>query len=135
VQSCHAHILTCIVRSLLLADAQERLDLHAIRYTPTVKIGGRSGFDHAFEFDIPWSRARPERILKTINNPTREDARSLIVAWLDTPNTRPPEAQARALPNDRDASASGQIKKALANYSIEPIFWSTRQTNIDELAA
>jgi len=123
------------VRSLFLEDAQEWLDLHEIRYTPNVKFGGKSGFDHVFEFVIPKSRVRPERILKTINNPTRENAQSLIMAWLDTRNTRPLEAQAYALLNDRDSSVSDQIEKALSNYSIEPIFWSKRQTKVEELAA
>jgi hypothetical protein len=123
------------VRSLFVEDAQQWLDSHDVRYTPNVKFSGKSGFDHVFDFVIPKSRLRPERILKTINNPSRDSAQSLIMAWLDTRNTRPQEAQAYALLNDRDASVSDQIQRALANYSIEPILWSHRDTKIEDLAA
>lgn len=47
---------------------------HAVRYTPNVKFTGKSGFDHLFEFVIPRSRQQPERILQTINRPSRDTA-------------------------------------------------------------
>jgi hypothetical protein len=60
--------------SLFYEDVTAWLDQHDVRYTPNVKFTGTSGFDHLFEFVIPRSRQQPERILQTINRPSRDTA-------------------------------------------------------------
>lgn len=123
------------VRSLFVEDAQAWLDSYEIRYISNVKFGGKSGFDHVFEFDIPKSRNSPERLIKTINNPSRDTAQSLIMAWLDTQSTRMPSARAYALLNDRDSNVPEAIGHALRNYSIHPIRWRNRDSVLNELAS
>jgi len=58
------------VASLFLEDVALWLDRSDIRYTPKVKFTGESGYDHVFDFVIPKSRAKPERIVKAINRVT-----------------------------------------------------------------
>lgn len=125
------------VRTLFVEDAMAWLDSHGVRYMPNVKFSGKSGFDHVFEFGIPKNQReqRPERLIKTVNHPTRETAQSLIMAWLDTQSTRDPSTQAYALLNDHEAKVSESIRSALSNYSIKPILWSLRDSVVDELVA
>lgn len=123
------------VASLFYEDVVAWLDLHDVRYTPNVKFTGKSGYDHMFDFVIPRSRKQPERILKTINRPSRDTAQVVAFSWIDTKEVRPPESKAYALLNDLEHSISSNVFDALRNYDVHPIPWSQRDQIQDELAA
>ena len=77
------------VASLFMEDVREWLDVAEVRYSENVSFIGRSGFARRFDFLIPKSRQAPERIIKTINNPVRHAADSIIMDWVDTKEFRP----------------------------------------------
>jgi len=124
-----------MVASLFYEDVVVWLDLHEIRYTPKVKFTGKTGYDHLFDFVIPKSRTRPERILHTINRPNRDTAQALAFSWIDTKEVRPPDSRAYALLNDSDQTISTSVVDALSNYDVNPILWSRREEVRKELAA
>jgi hypothetical protein len=64
------------------------LDENDVRYTPSVKFTGMSGYDQRFDFAIPKSRKQPERIVQAINRTTRDSALQFINAWGDTRQVR-----------------------------------------------
>ena len=123
-----------IVESLFYEDVVAWLDANDIRYTPSVKFPGISGYDQHFDFAIPKSKKQPERIVQAINRPTRESALLFINAWGDTRQVRAPESKAYALLND-DQSISGAVVDALQNYDILPVPWTQRVDVVAELAA
>jgi len=123
------------IASLFYEDVMRWLDVSDVRYTRNVKFTGRSGFDHVFEFVIPKSRHAPERLLKTINRPSRETAEALLLAWLDTKENRPEESTAFALLNDQEQRVSQAIVDALTNYEVTPVLWSQRDSVREHLAA
>ncbi len=120
---------------LFYEDVVTWLDIHEIRYTPKVKFTGKTGYDHLFDFVIPKSQLRPERIVRTINRPSRDTAQSLVFSWIDTKELRSPNSCAYALLNDSEQAVSHPVKEALKNYEIQPVSWSHRETMIEELAA
>jgi len=124
-----------MVASLFLEDVTAWLDLHEIRYTPKPKFTGKSGYDHLFDFVIPKSRGAPERILHTLNRPSRDTAQAVAFSWIDTKEVRPPDSQAFALLNDSELSPSAAVLDALRNYEVRPVLWSERETVREELAA
>lgn len=123
------------VASLFYEDVVHWLDLHDVRYTPNVKFTGKSGYDHMFDFVIPRSRRQPERILKTINRPSRDSAQVVAFSWIDTKEVRPPDSKAYAFLNDLEHTISSSVLDALRNYDVHPIPWSQRDQIQDELAA
>ncbi|MDP2662370.1 MAG: DUF1829 domain-containing protein, partial [Dehalococcoidia bacterium] len=123
------------VTSLFREDVVAWFDLHEIRYTPKVKFTGKSGYDHLFDFIIPKSRRRPERIIKAINSPHRETAEAIAFAWIDTREVRPPDARAYALLNDSESLVSPGVIDALRSYEVTPVLWSQREEVREELAA
>lgn len=123
------------IASLFYEDVVRWLDLSDIRYTPNVKFTGRSGFDHVFEFAIPKSRQAPERLIKTINRPSRETAEALLLAWVDTKENRPDASTAFALLNDQEQKISQTVVDALNNYGVTPVLWSERETVRERLVA
>jgi hypothetical protein len=124
-----------VVESLFFEDVVAWLDINDIRYTPKVKFTGTSGFDHLFDFVIPKSpRKQPERIIKTINRPTRDNAEAFIYAWTDTRDVRPTESRAFAVLNDTEQAVSGGVLDAFRKYQMQPVPWSRRGEVVTELA-
>lgn len=72
-----------VVASLFLEDVTAWLELHDIRFTPTVKFTGRTGYDHTFDFVVPASRRAPERLIRAVNRPSRDLAESLAFSWVE----------------------------------------------------
>lgn len=124
-----------LVASLFYEDVVSWLDFNEIRYTPRVKFTGKTGYDHLFDFVIPRSRSRPERIIRAINRPNRQTAQSLAFSWIDTKDVRPPNSQAYAFLNDFETPVSITVIDALINYDVKPILWKNREDIKQELAA
>ena len=124
-----------MVASLFLEDVTSWLDLSEIRYTPKVKFTGKSGYDHLFDFVIPASRKQPERILQTINRPSRNTAQVVAFSWIDTKEVRPANSRAYAFLNDSEHAPTVSVLDALKNYDVSPVLWSKREELREELAA
>ena len=124
-----------VVTGLFYEDVVAWLDLSDIRYTPNVKFSGKSGYDHRFDFVIPKSRLRPERVLRTINRPSRDTAQSVAFSWVDTREVRSPDSLAYAILNDMENPISENVLAAMHSYDVHPIPWSDRDKAREELAA
>ena len=122
------------VVNLFIEDLTAWLDSKEIRYIPRVKFAGKSGYDQVFDFVIPKSVVKPERILKAINKPDRSAAQALLMAWIDTKETRPRGSKAYAFLND-DRSVPPGVIDALRRYDVTPLLWSKREEAREELAA
>lgn len=124
-----------MVNNLFFEDVALWFDLNDVRYTPRVKFTGKTGFDHMFDFVIPKSRQQPERIVKTINHPTKDAAESYVLSWVDTRGVREVDSRAYAFLNDGEIPVSSSVVTALRNYDITPVMWSRREQSLAELAA
>jgi hypothetical protein len=129
------YLATPMVSSLFLEDVVVWLDENEIRYTPNVKFTGKSGYDHLFNFVIPKSRKRAERIIQAINRPSREEAQVAAFAWFDTRDVRSPESKAYAILNDSERIVPPTVMDALQSYEVMPIPWSKRDIMVEELTA
>lgn len=123
------------IANLFYEDVVIWLDHSDIRYTPSVKFSGKSGYDHRFDFVIPKSRVQPERVVRTINRPSRDTAQAIAFSWVDTKEVRPPDSRAYAILNDTDQAVSENVMTAMRSYDVRPIPWSSRDEAREELAA
>lgn len=124
-----------MVASLFYEDVVAWLDVHDVRYTPKVKFTGKTGYDHLFDFVIPKSRQQPERIIQTINRPSRDTAQLVVFSWSDTKEVRSADSRAYALLNDAEQAVSPNVLDALKNYDVRPVPWSQRESVRAELVA
>lgn len=124
-----------MIASLFLEDVTSWLQLNDIRFTPKVKFSGKSGYDHLFDFVVPASKFKPERILRATTRPTKDTAQSMAFAWIDTREVRPESAVAYAILNDGDHEVSVSVLDALRSYDVTPILWSDRSAAVEELVA
>jgi len=121
------------VLSLFREDVEQFLRANEIRFTVMIKLAGRSGFDHNFDFVIPPSSKAPERLLRTINRPNRDTVSSYIFAWNDTREVRAEDTEAYAIINDEDRKPSGDLLGAMRAYQVKPILWSQREQYVNPL--
>ena len=140
-----AHII-----SLFFEDVRNWLNEYEIRYTERIPFKGQSNYTRNFDFLIPKSQKQPERLIKTINNPIKTSADSIIIDWLDTKDMRPKESKLYTFINDnkrkesrltdkvdseQGSSSIGKVFEALKQYEINPVLWSNRDRVKNELAA
>ena len=123
------------VAVLFYEEVSNWLDMCDVRYTPNIKLTGKSGYDHLFNFVIPKSRSRPERLLRAINSPSRNEAQAMAFSWLDTREVRAEESSAYAFLNDTARPITGTVVDAMRSYEITPVLWSDREQVREELAA
>ena len=123
------------VENFFFEDVALWMDESDIRYTQKVKFSGRTGYDHLFDFVVPKSRKEPERILRVVNNPGKDQAQAAILAWVDTKEVRPRNSVAYAVLNDGERNVSDGVIEALNSYNITPLRWSQRDDFRERLAA
>ncbi len=121
--------------SLFYEDVALWMTTNEIRFVEQARFTGKTGYDHMFEFVIPRSKSSPERIVKPINRPDKGSAVDMVFAWLDTRETRPPEARAYALLNDMEQIVKSDVTEAFLSYDVRPVRWSERESIRSELAA
>ncbi len=121
--------------NFFIEDVTNWMDVSNIRYTPRIKLAGKSGYDHMFNFVLPKSQTQPERIVQAISRPQKSSAESLVFKWLDTREIRPPNTRTYALLNDNDTEVPRTVIDAFENYEIKTISWRGREEMREMLAA
>ena len=114
------------VPNLFLRDVSKWLDQSHIEYDSSIKLTGKSGFNHRFDFLIPKSNSHPERVLRSINRPDKNSAQGLAFSWIDTKGKRSDDAQAYAILNDNNFTVPTNVIDALNEYEVNSIKWSER---------
>lgn len=122
------------VATFFWEDVREFLDQNDVRYSPRVKIPGRTGYDHAVDFLIPKSKRRPERIVQAINSPSKNTIASYLFVLEDTRDVRESDTEAYAFLNDQHGEVGGDVIEALNAYTVKPVHWSKRNDFVKALA-
>lgn len=122
-----------MVSNIFREDVERYLHLNEIRFTPSVNFTGKSGFIHFFDFVIPASKVKPERILKAINHPNRQNITSLIFSWTDTKEIRAPDSTPFGVLNDTEIPVKLSLTSALKQYGVKSLPWSLRDKYVTEL--
>lgn len=123
------------VEAFFLEDVEQYLRLNKIRFIPKVNFIGKSGYSHHFDFAIPPSDAAPERLIKAINRPSRDNITTSIFSWDDTSASREEDSQAYVFLNDQEKAISSNSLTALESYKITPILWTKRDEKVELLIA
>ncbi|MDL1898478.1 DUF1828 domain-containing protein [Anaerolineae bacterium CFX7] len=122
------------VLSFFREDVESYLKANAVRFMGMIKLAGRSGYDHTFDFAIPPSISQPERFARAINTPNRDNVGAFIFAWSDVRQVRKDPAKAIAFLNDQERNIPSDSLNALESYEILGIPWSHRAEFVRVLA-
>lgn len=121
------------VLSLFKEDVALFLESNRIPAFADFKLPGKSGFDHTFDFGIPRSRTRPERVIRAINSLSKDNATSFAFAVSDVRTLRPDPLGAVAIINDTSHPPSEDSIGALRAYEVTPLLWSRRHESMEVL--
>lgn len=115
------------VLSLFKEDVAAFLESSRIPVFPDFKLSGRSGFDHKFDFGLPKTQRKPQRVVQAINHLTKDQALSFAFAVGDVRLLRAEPLQAFTFLNDVEHPPNDENLAAIKAYDVEPLFWSRRQ--------
>jgi hypothetical protein len=115
------------VLSLFKEDVARFLETNRIPVFLDFKLSGRSGFDHKFDFGLPKTERRPQRVMQAINNLTKDQALTFAFAVADVRAVRHEPLQAFTFLNDVEHPPNEDNLAAVKAYEIEPLLWSRRQ--------
>jgi hypothetical protein len=115
------------VLSLFKEDVEKFLETNQIPVFPDFKLSGRSGFDHKFDFGLPKTQSKPQRVIRAVNDLTKDQALSFAFAVADVSVLRTEPLAAFAFVNDSDHPPNEDNLAAIKAYKIEPLMWSKRQ--------
>jgi len=123
------------VFSLFKEDVEMFFKSNNLVFSKDIKLGGKTGFDHNIDFLIPSSGQKPERLIKTINNPKKEPVMATIFAFDDIAAVREQSTNNYVIYNDTlETAISQESISALNNYGIKPMPWSQKEKCLEEFA-
>lgn len=127
------HLSQATIVAVFKEDVERYLKEQKVPFVADVRLTGNSGFHHPFDFVIPQSQENPERYVKAVNNPSRENIVGMLFAWQDIQTIRAPSARMVTILNDEERRASLDNLAALRKYGIEVIQWTDRDNRIGML--
>lgn len=122
------------VERLFLEDVTAWFEKNDVHYSHDMKVTGKSGYDHMFDFVIGKSRVSPERFVQTVTAPDKRAVSQSLFNCLDVSEARK-DARFYIILNDGDRKVSGSALTAIQSYSFPYILWSRREEFRTELAA
>jgi len=121
------------VESFFLEDITNFLLQNNIRFSPNIILQGKSSFQHKFDFLIPSSGKAPERIIKAVSNPRKQNIIAQLFAFEDTKQARNNEGI--IILNDLEKEVAPEVLQAIEEYGINEFSWKNRENLLDRLAA
>lgn len=114
--------------SIFFEEVLTFLDEEEIVYVNDINLTGKSGLSHKFDFLIPKQtrKSNKEALIKTINNPKKNNIETTLFLFDDIRNSGRDE-DAYVVLNDREQKVNRDMINALRNYNIQPVFWSEKE--------
>lgn len=122
------------VQRAFIDDVLQFFDQNNIFAIPDVSFTGRSTLHHKFDFAIPKSKKKPERLVRVVSNLSKQNVESVLFSWDDTRKQRSNDTSLIAIFNDEINPYKGALS-ALKEYEVKAIPWSRREENIEMLTA
>lgn len=121
------------VESFFLEDVTNFLEQNHVRYSRNIILQGKSTFQHKFDFLIPQSDKAPERIIKAVSSPRKQNVIVHLFAFEDTKLARSNEGI--MILNDLEKDVPPDVLQAIAEYGIYDFPWNKREDLKEKLVA
>ena len=121
------------VESFFLEDVTNFLHQNNIRFSRNIILQGKSSFQHKFDFLIPSSEKAPERIIKAVSSPKKQNIIAHLFAFEDTKQAR--HNDGIMILNDLDKEIAPDVSQAIAEYGIYDFSWKNREELKEKLVA
>ena len=126
------------VRNMFKEDVESWFLDNDIRFVEGADLQGKSGLSHKFDYAIGRSKSSPERLIRTVNNPSISKVESVFFGWNDVSQARGMDLGYVFLNtlNTSNQDVSKEVIDACMYYNMKPVLWGKDQNDfIAELAA
>ena len=121
------------VEQFFLEDVENFLDQNKVRFSRNIILQGKSTFQHKFDFLIPPSEKAPERIIKAVISPKKQNVMVHLFAFEDTKLARNNEGI--MILNDIEKEIAPDVSQAISEYGIYDFSWKNREELKEKLVA
>ncbi len=121
------------VESFFLEDITNFLLQKDVRFSRNIILQGKSSFQHKFDFLIPSSNKAPERIIKAVASPKKQNIIAHLFAFEDTKLAR--DNEGIMILNDLEKEIAPDVSQAISEYGIYDFSWKKRDELIEKLVA
>jgi hypothetical protein len=118
------------ILSFFKEDVRAFLEQREIQKFQDFKLAGKSGFDHKFDFALPKTRNKPERVLEAVTLLSKDQAISLAWAVSDVKAIREEPLDVLVFINDIVNPPVPDNVSALQAYDIKTLLWSKREQTL-----
>lgn len=119
------------VKNLFYEDVENYFMKNKIFASKDIKVSGKSGYNHTYNYMISQSENHPERFCNIISNPNKSNIDSSLFAWIDTKEVRRESSEFILIMDDRKKEDSEHINDAIeacSKYDVKSITWTERNS-------
>lgn len=103
-----------------------------IFFSEGISFIGVSGKSQRFDFALPRSKTKNEKLIKAINSPAPESYREPLFSWLDVKETRN-YSEFMVIANDTNKELTDSFLEPFHNYSVEVLKWTEKNKWVERL--
>lgn len=116
--------------SYFLDDVATYFDQKEVYYTQDIKVSGKSGLIHSYDFSFQKNKDHNHRFCTALNNANRNNTERSLFAWNDTRASRKDDSELIVLINSDNKIEKGTLE-SFAAYNIKTVLWNTIEDQLD----
>ncbi|MCZ2260632.1 DUF1829 domain-containing protein [Sporosarcina sp. G11-34] len=120
------------VASIFTEDVATFFEDNNVFYTPDPGFIGKSGNQQNFDFALPRTKKKNEKLIRAINTPSADNYTPPLFSFIDVRDARP-DSDFFVLANDGNIPIADKFLSSLNNYDVEVLAWSKRFDWVDKL--
>ncbi|SEN98879.1 protein of unknown function DUF1828 [Amphibacillus marinus] len=101
-------------------------------FSPDLGFIGKTGNQQNFDFVIPHSKSKREKLIKAVNTPSADNYTNTLFPFADVENIRP-KSEFFVIANDINTPIADKFNKSLSRYEVNVLPWSKRDSWVNDL--
>lgn len=120
------------VASIFFDEVFNYFEENEVIYIKNPGFIGKSGNQQTFDFVIPRTKKKREKLIQTVNTPTSDNYVVTLFSFIDVQDVKA-EADFVVIANDTNVPIDEKFSSSLTSYDVEILAWSKRDNWINEL--
>lgn len=121
------------VTNIFFEEVFNLFEDYSIPFSSELGITGKTGNSQQFDFIIPKIKKRPEKIIKTVNKPSKDSFQMPLLSFLDIKDCRQ-NSDFVVIANDHGSKIDDKFLTSLKNHDVQILSWSEKEKWIKDLA-
>lgn len=120
------------VASIFSEEIYAFFDESNVFFSSDLGFTGKTGNQQTFDFVIPHTKRKKEKLIKAVNTPSVDNYTSPLFSFIDVKDVRP-NADFIVIANDSNIPIAERFSNSLINYGVDILAWSKRKIWVDQL--